>query len=102
MGLYSATYLCSGNFNGDTSVVTDKIKIDSPRLLVIIRQLQLDTAKTSEINSRLLDWKIQLEHDSNVDLFLETFETCTMDFPPTTTKRFTLIKRGLKFIKVPL
>jgi hypothetical protein len=100
MGLYSSTFLCFGKFNGTNDVVVaDKIQVASIDGIIESKEWRAGTVDITEVEKRLETWQINLEQDDDADLFLEESTTCTMDFPWSSTSRFILVKRGVKFVK---
>ncbi|KAL3913353.1 MAG: hypothetical protein SGILL_006526 [Bacillariaceae sp.] len=101
MGIYWATYLCYGKFTDkSTASVTKKIRVASMDPMIEPKEWKAGVVNLSEIAQRCDAWKIKLEKEEGMDLFMEEGESCTYDYPPSSSSKFILVQRGLKFVQV--
>ena len=97
MGLYYGYYLCYGTFaNQSEATVVEKIPVDAS---VTHREWKAGVVDIAEINRRGDSWKIKTVPGNNggVDLFMMEVCDCTMDSPPSSSKRYVLVQRDTKF-----
>ena len=95
MGLYYGTFLCYGTFvNEKNATVEKEFEVD---VSIDRAEWKAGVVPVSEINRCASRWNIRVVDSERTDLFMKQSCFCTMDFPPSVSHSYILVKRGAKF-----